>query len=105
MGWRRRMNDLHARQKAETDRLLRHGIDAGNDRLRGDYGRDCRQNDKRIMRPLRGKRVERAVDDFGGIWLGEEEAALPEIIKGEGGQRDAEARNADRNRPKVTMSA
>ena len=51
---------------------------------------------------MRGKCVERAVDDFGGIWLGEEQTALPEIIEGEGGERDAEPRNADWNRPKVT---
>ena len=41
------MDHLHARQKAETDGLLRHGIGAGNDRLRGDHGRDGRKNDKR----------------------------------------------------------
>jgi hypothetical protein len=54
------------------------------------------------MRPLRGERVEWAVDDFGGIWLGKQEAALAEIIEGEGGERDAEPRNADRQRPEVT---
>jgi hypothetical protein len=40
-----------------------------------DHGGDRRQNDKR-MRPFRRKRVEWAFDDFGGIWLGEERAAL-----------------------------
>ncbi len=70
------MDYFHARQKAETDGLLRHRIGAGNDRLRRDHGRHGRQNDKRIVRPLRGKRVERAINDGGGIWLSEQQAGV-----------------------------
>ena len=95
------MDHLHARQKTETDGLLRHRIGAGDDRLRSDHGRDGREKDERIVRPLRGKRVERAVDDFGRIRLGEQQAALAEIIESKRGQRDAEPGDADRNRPEV----
>ena len=53
------------------------------------------------MRPLRRERVERAVDDRGGIRLGEEQAALAEIIEGERRQRHAEPGDADRQRPEM----
>jgi len=95
------MNDLHARQKAKTNGLLRHRIGARNDRLRGDHGGDGRQNDKRIVRPLRSQRVERAIDDGGGVRIGEEHAALAKIIEGERRQSDAEPGDANWNRAEV----
>ena len=56
------VDDPHARQEAERNGLLGHRIGAGDDRLGGDDGRDRRKNDERIMRPLRRKLIERAVE-------------------------------------------
>jgi len=39
------VQDLHARQEAQLDRLLRQGKDAGDNRLRGDHCRQCREGD------------------------------------------------------------
>ena len=67
----------------------------------GDHGRDSRQHDQRIMRPLRRELVKGAVEATFGIWLGKQQAALAEIIEGQRRQRHAEPGDADRQRAEM----
>ena len=94
------MNDVHARQKAEMDRLLGQRIGAGDDRLGGDHGRDRRQDDKRIMRPLRRELRRTGCRGRPGL-ARQQQAALAEIIEGQRRQRHAEPGDADRQRAEM----
>ena len=51
--------DMHARQEAELDRLLRQGKHARDDRLRGDHGGECGECDQRVVHPVRRELIER----------------------------------------------
>ena len=47
--------DVHARQEAELDRLLGQRKHAGDDRLRGDHGRDRGEGDQWVVQPSRAR--------------------------------------------------
>ena len=55
----RGLPDAHARQPAELHGLTGHRKGAGNDRLAGDDGRECRQQHHRVDRPLWNQAKER----------------------------------------------
>ena len=87
-----RVPDLHARQEVELHRLLRQGICAGNDRLRCDDCGERREDDERVMRPIRRELIERIVNR---ARIGEQQCALAEIVQCQGRQNDREPGNAD----------
>ena len=89
----RRMDDPHPGQEAELDRLLRQGEGPGDHRLRGDDGGERRQDDQRIMRPVRRQMVERALEALG---MGQQQGALAEIVQHQGRQNDEEPGHPDR---------
>ena len=74
--------DIHARQKADLDRLLGQRIHARDDRLRGDDSRDRREGHQRIMQPVRRELVERVVDRAG---IGDQQRRLAEIVQHQAG--------------------
>ena len=74
----RRMLDMHARQIAELDRLLRDREGAGNDRLRRDDGRGHGKEDQRQRRPLRGHPDQRVVER---VRRRQQHGALPEVVE------------------------
>ena len=86
--------DMHARQEAELDRLLRQREHARDDRLRGDHGGEGGERDQRVMHPVRRELVERIIDRAG---VGDQQRRLPEIVQHQRRQRDGEPGEPDRH--------
>ena len=59
------VNDIHARQKAELDGLLCHGIGARDDRLGGDHRTHITRTTRGNATIVGQDAVERAVDGAG----------------------------------------
>ena len=87
------MLDLEPGQEAELDRLLGERVGAGDHRLAGDDGGAGGEDDEGDEPPGR-RHQEEGVRDRRRI--GEDEAALAEVVEGEGGEDEAEPGGADR---------
>ena len=85
--------DFHARKLAQLHRLLRHGEDAGNHRLRRDGGGHGREDYHRPVRPLRDDGEEGEAHQLGLLQDG---GALAEIVQQQGRQRHEQPGILDR---------
>jgi hypothetical protein len=90
--------DLHPRQQAQLNGLLREGECPCDHRLARDDGGDGRHADHRKQRPFRVEKEERVLDLAGII---EQQRSLAKIIQGQAGQDEAEPGELDRASPEV----
>ena len=90
--------DVHARQKAELDRLLGQGKHARNDRLRRNHGGNRRNCDQRILHPVGRELIEGIVDR---ARIGDQQRRLPKVIQHQRRQRNGEPGEPDRHPPEM----
>ena len=86
------VQDMHARQESELDRLLGQREHPRNDRLRRDHGGECCERHQRVVHPIRRELVER-IFDRGRI--GDKQRRLPEIVQHQRRQRHGKPGEAD----------
>ena len=86
------VDDLHARQQAQLDRLTGQREGAGDGRLAGDDRGDGGQQHQRQQRPF-GRREKEGIGHCGGI--AENQRALAQIIQHQRGQDQHDPRDLD----------
>ena len=75
-----RVPDLHARQEAELDRLLCQRKHARDNRLRGDHRCDGCKSNKRVVRPVWRKLIERTIER---ARVSDQQRGLSEVVEHE----------------------
>lgn len=93
------MNDPQARQVAELQGLAGDRERAGDDRLRGDHGRDAREEDHRHAQPVGNEHIDRVGRD--GRVL-EDVRALAEVVERERRKGDDQLGAPDRPAAEVS---
>ena len=93
------VRDGDAREEPEPDRLRGQREGAGNQRLRGDHGRDRRQQHQGVEQRRRRHGVEQLA--VGDGRAAEHVGALPEIVGDECGKDHREPTDADRPRAEM----
>ena len=92
------MDDLQTRPQIERDGLLREREGARHERLRGDDRREGREHHHRYERPTGGEREERVGQR---VRIAQQERALSEIARDEGGEDDRVPPDGDRRAPEM----
>ena len=92
------MDDAHAREEAELDRLLGERERTGDDGLGGDDGGQRGERHERVVDPARAELEERVVDRGR---VREQQRALAEVVQHQGREHDREPREPDRCAPEM----
>ncbi len=89
---RRRVQHMQPRQEIELDGLLGERECSGNDRLRGNDGRNGGEHDQDVVKPVGSELKERIRQR---LRLDQQQCALPEIVEKQSGQNDPEPGKPD----------